>query len=531
MTTTSIRPHTHNQQPQFAGKKNLKQAGFIALMLGSAGGAAALQNNSHGLGLNHPAHSKNLTDTFNYNALSKPLSPQKLAQMEALIHSNEDMALTEGKPSRKLLQAATNPLDEFPPLYLQDDAEDVQAREFLKKPPFVPKNTDLLGHFSYPESRPYYSAPVKAMSEAELKAGLEKSLTQRFDGNTSKAKKAAQLFDDPVLKTKVPNPQLRAAIVNLVKTAGKGAIDVYKGDVFEEVKHDDFSGKPYENGHGVSILLPGNTKRSILIDANFKGEDFRVLSPLMVHEAVHQDNTSTDTEELIADTLQSLVHGQLLAEEPSLAKAGTEISRLNNARLFSYINSRDSKGNMRIFNDQSKIVMPNSNKPNTNFGSFRNIETLEDAQITPGSEYLKSALKAITGKDVPDPYLDGETLDLLDKNQHSLKPATILKIAKALDLDVGEVASIPAAAPADQPTPAPKKPVPSAVPKTPTNKPTQAQSASETPAPTNSQSAESSPAPLEEALPPVVSSAASSISLPKKVLLALGIGAGALGMA
>ncbi|WP_373531433.1 hypothetical protein [Vampirovibrio sp.] len=530
--TTSIRPHTHTQQPQFAGKKNLKQAGFIALMLGSAGGAAALQNNSHGLGLNNPAHSKNLTDAFHYNPLNKPLSPQKLAQMEALIHGNEDMALTEGKPSRKLLQTTTNPLDEFPPLYLQDDAEDVKAREFLKKPPFVPKNIDLLGHFSYPESRPYYSAPVKAMSEAELKAGLEKSLTQRFDGNASKAKKAAQLFDDPILKAKVPNPQLRAAIVNLVKTAGKGAIDVYKGDVFEGVKHDDFSGKPYENGDGVSILLPGNTKRSILIDQKYQYEDFRVLSALMVHEAVHQDNISTDTEELIADTIQNLVYGQQLAEDPSLAKVGTQMARSNNGKLISYINSRDSQGTMRIFSDQGKIVMPKStDRPQTSFSAFRGIDSLEDAEFTPGDDYIKSALKAITGKDVPNPNIDGETLDLLDKNQHSLKPATILKIAKALDLDVGEVASIPSPA-AAQPAPAPKQPVPvPSAAKTPAKAPADKPVASEAAAPANSQSVASSPAALAEPPAPVVSSAASSISLPKKVLLALGIGAGALGMA
>ena len=45
------------------------------------------------------------------------------------------------------------------------------------------------------------------------------------------------------------------------------------------------------------------------------------------HEALHQNLTAPQREELMASSIDTLTYGQFVEEDPSIAQSGTELSR------------------------------------------------------------------------------------------------------------------------------------------------------------------------------------------------------------
>lgn len=140
---------------------------------------------------------------------------------------------------------------------------------------------------------------------------------------------------------------------------------------------------------------PGSTRPEIVFNQRYQFEDFRLLTPTMGHEPLHQDPAVSNKEELIANALDTLIHGQLLLKDPELATSGTELARGLNTDFTARINTRDQQGNIRLFTSTG-LIFPESGSSAPSFGSF--FEPLGDS--TAGNLVLKQELQKAVGKGV-----------------------------------------------------------------------------------------------------------------------------------
>lgn len=422
---TPIRPHT----PQFAGepkKTHAKKAGLLGLLLASAGGASALPANNNGLALKG-SHNNTASDAFAYIAKTASSQEEQSGGLRTLL-------------SRQSLPDDYTSFDDAPPLYLKDDADDVKARELLKKPAFRPTDIDLFNPSVYPDASPMELAPVTEANEDKIKASLLETLTKRFRGDADKAKKAMKVFDDKDLKEIMPDPKLRAALVNLRGTTGRSAIDVIRNGTYPSVRFAEIDPVKANPNRTIAYVVvpPGKTKQEVHFNTRYQGEDFRLLSDTMAHEALHQDTLGHEAEELINGALDTTVYAQQLLENPELAYLGTELPRRSNTKILPRINGRDEEGNPRLFMPAGSNTTPDG-ATTKDFGSYYGFSRLRNVRpASPGNAHLQAMLKAVTGEDINKPNFDVKTATLLDENLKSLKPGQLVELAKILKLDINE---------------------------------------------------------------------------------------------
>jgi hypothetical protein len=303
----------------------------------------------------------------------------------------------------------------------------------LKKPPFKPTDVNMFNPSVYPTAKAMAPAPAKTMTDTQVKAELTKTFNKRFNNNSQQVQQAVALMDDPALKKVVPDPRLRGAIVNLKGTAGEGAIQAYRNGTYSSVKFA--SNLPAGSNAIAQVLTPAGKKPELVVNSRYQGENFQLLTNTMAHEALHQDSAVTPTEEAIGNTMDSLIYGKLVTENPSLAQTGTELSRRLNTLVMGRLNSRDANGNLRVFTAKSN-VLPGSNRTFPNFASMLNYpSTASKTDSTPGNAVLADMIKRVTGQTVSNPRFDANTLNLLDKGQIVMNPVELVNLAKALKLN------------------------------------------------------------------------------------------------
>lgn len=306
------------------------------------------------------------------------------------------------------------------------------ATTTLKKPPFKPTDVNMFNPSVYPTAKAMAPAPAKTMTDIQVKAELTKTFNKRFNNNSQQVQQAVALMDDPALKAVVPDPRLRGAIVNLKGTAGEGAIQAYRNGTYGAVK---FGTNLPSTMTIAQVQTPAGKKPEVIVNSRYQGENFQLLTNTMAHEALHQDSAVTPTEEAISNTMDSLIYGKLVTENPSLAQSGTELARRLNTLMLGRLNSRDANGNLRVFTAQSN-VLPGSNQTFPNFASLLNYpSTASKTDSTPGNAVLTDMIKKVTGQTVASPKFDANTLNLLDKGQIVMSPVELVSLAQALKLN------------------------------------------------------------------------------------------------
>ena len=345
-------------------------------------------------------------------------------------------------------------------------ASDTTATDTLKQPPFAPTNTSLLAPFLYggPGASPPTSGPS---DEATLRQQLGDLLEQRFPNNPKTVRHALALFDSSETKQKVSDPRLRAAVVGLKGTAGEPGMQGLLNGAFSTVRFVTESDiiaafgssdcgciaavVPYSDGH-LEVWVPDTLQY----------EDFRQHIPAMAHEALHrsfEDGVADPRhEELIANSVDALIYGQLLLENPELATSGTEIAVSNNTKLMARLNTRDSEGNLRLLASTGNIF-PNSNSYVPHFAVV--FEPL--GEPTRGSRVLTREVKNVVGRHVTLPKrvnFNDKTVKRLDRRQALLTDAQIVKLAKILKLDTSPPSSTVQAQRVQEETEASEQPVP-----------------------------------------------------------------------
>jgi|GEM_PF-1581173 len=322
------------------------------------------------------------------------------------------------------------------------DLSTQDATQILKCPPFIPTNHSLFTPEVYPDAPPMPSTPTpgKAQSETDITAQLSKSFALRFDEDQKAAQEAAKLFDDPQLKALVPNPSLRGALVFLQGTPAESAIEVVKNGTYASVDFADFGKKNI-----VAAIEPapnGTGKPKLLFNDRYQHEDFRQFAPLWVHETKHQDKADSAREERISRAMATLIYGLAIAEDPTLAQSGTELSRKQNTEFKARLDSRDADGNLRLFTSQGNVYpgcapgkeLSNYGAAFTQIGPDTTNGTIQDS--SPGNDALRQDLERITGLSLDHADFDALTEQNLDTHQIALSPEQLVSAgANALQLN------------------------------------------------------------------------------------------------
>jgi hypothetical protein len=308
-----------------------------------------------------------------------------------------------------------------------------KAIDILKRPPFAPTDVNLFSPQTYSSAPPLQPAAAKPLNEAQIRGQLTSTLAARLR-NCNDIQAGLAVYNDPAIKSTVPDPRLRAALTSLKGTPGEASIESIKNGDFKEVGFKDLpddiialSQRPTTAGE----------KPSIFFNTRYQHEDFRLLAPILLHETLHSDSNSSGREERINTTLETMVYGQFALENPNLAKTGTELARRHNTRLMAVLNSRNSDGQLRPFTAQAGNVFPGG-RPLNNFGdafTTQSGQPLSDS--SPGNATLQKVLKAVTGVNVQNAGFDAATDNVIDQNQIMFSPNKLVQLAKTLKLDIG----------------------------------------------------------------------------------------------
>jgi hypothetical protein len=307
-------------------------------------------------------------------------------------------------------------------------AQAQSAEDILKQPPFEPTDVDLFDPGVYSGASSPQPDPSGPTDEATLRQQLSDLLEQRYPTSTKNVKKALTIFDDADTKAIVPDPRLRAALVALKGTAGEPAIIGVLDGTYGRV----YFGTPPCGCNPiaeVSPAPPGSDKPEIVFNQRYQYEDFRLLASTMAHEPMHRDLNISKKEELISNSIDTLVYGQFLLEYPELATSGTELARAKNTKLMARLNTRDANGKLRLFTSQGNIF------PGGNFVPYFAAPFEPLGNDTTGNKVLYRELKKVVGKVSKKVNFDDKTLLLLDSRQVLFTDSEIVQLAQILKLD------------------------------------------------------------------------------------------------
>jgi hypothetical protein len=293
------------------------------------------------------------------------------------------------------------------------------------------------------------SVLADAAVEAELTTFLE---TKRLNGLITAAQRdeALALYDDATNRLRVPDHNMRAALVSLTGTFAANAINVYLGNA-------NVTGKPYtivafaETSESAVIAQTRVTSANRLetrIKPTFQGEHFAALSAILAHEAVHQDNTFTIQEESVANVMQDVVYAQQVDTDPTIVNDGTSLVKYLNTQQLALLNSGRAlfpitgvlqgpilQANRGVF--PGGKVVPGGNYVSYNNYVFRQYEARGGVNGTsPGNPTMDEYLTHFTG-DAPAGAFSDTLITRLDANLWPvLTNPMAVRIATALKLTV-----------------------------------------------------------------------------------------------
>jgi hypothetical protein len=152
---------------------------------------------------------------------------------------------------------------------------------------------------------------------------------------------ALSQYNDATNRLRIPNHNLRAALISLTGTSADNAINVYLGTA-------NVTGKPYTiidfaNTSDAAIIaqtrVTSANRLETIIKPTFQGESFVALSAILAHESMHQDNTFTIQEETVANIVQDVTYNEQINADPSVVDDGTSLVKYLNTQQLALLNS------------------------------------------------------------------------------------------------------------------------------------------------------------------------------------------------
>ena len=152
---------------------------------------------------------------------------------------------------------------------------------------------------------------------------------------------ALATYNDATNRLRIPDHNMRAALVSLTGTIAQSAIATFltganaSGQPYTTVAFQETSG----NAIIAETSVLSNGRLRTRIKEGFQGEHFVAISAILAHEALHQDATFTIQEEVIANTFGDIVYAQQLDVDPTVASEGTNLVKLLNTQQLALLNS------------------------------------------------------------------------------------------------------------------------------------------------------------------------------------------------
>lgn len=320
-----------------------------------------------------------------------------------------------------------------------------QAQNILKKAPYTPTDVNLFRTQTYSNAVAYMpaAAPTSPVTATQLKSFVGTKMSQLYKTMnpalssataSSQGQAAANLIDNESLKKYVPDVRLRAAVASLKGTAADGAVGVYQSGAFKSVTFANM-----DPGIIASSQKEADGTQTIKFNSRYQNEDPRLLATTLAHEALHTDGVLSLAEEKTAYELDAMVSGQFALADSTLPSQKTELTQRVNMKLMARMNDRDpNTGNLRTLIASGPNIFPGGT-PAKNFDS---IITANDPNntlksTTPGSAYLRSFLKNVTGKDLGTGVgFNDITLKTIDTSQSLFTLQQLIQINKNLKLNV-----------------------------------------------------------------------------------------------
>jgi hypothetical protein len=234
----------------------------------------------------------------------------------------------------------------------------------LSHRPFEPVDKDM--YFVY-ATRPPATGPVLTEQQA---AQLLRTYADADPWVVTD--RAMAVFNDTSLRRKVQNPAISAAIAALNGyPGGNAAINFYTQGTtaggLPKVASIKYGPRPSQ---GVIIKAEVNSAGEMFytIDDRLIAENPFLLTPLLLHEAIHQDNQVGREEEIVAMVFQSLFTLLQLKHHPDLALLKTELSQSNATWAMGLFNGGE-EGKLGILGSNG-YLFPSSQSLATSFVSL-----------------------------------------------------------------------------------------------------------------------------------------------------------------
>jgi len=177
------------------------------------------------------------------------------------------------------------------------------------------------------------STNFKAFMDKKVAAGLISQATEDT---------AMKRFNNTTVKQIIPDANLRAAMLSLYGTIGEPAIAAMLDGQNLTGKNQtivDFSTDVAANAEVAETLVLSNGRLRTLFKTSYAGEPFQALSAKLAHESVHQDSDDNQNEEVVANTVETMVYAQQLLVDSSFATAGTTLIKSDNDKLLALLDS------------------------------------------------------------------------------------------------------------------------------------------------------------------------------------------------
>jgi hypothetical protein len=291
------------------------------------------------------------------------LSTSLTAQRKVTVHIIDAKVLSvdvtgDGVADRQLLEITTDRLMRkggqiwfYPGAYTDDQGNtNVEHRTFTRKGLSKERFT-MASRAFHPTNPNRFTSDIFAASaspsglsidvpEATVTATLDGFLQKKVAANTiTQAQKdqAMALYNSDAAKARVGNANLRAAIVSLTGTFAEAAVANFFGPNYLVVAFLDPGDPSVEVAKTTARETDGRLRT--IFRPEYDGEPFQVLSAWVAHEALHQDNDFKLQEEVIANTIGTMVNMQQAQADPGYLRVGSKLVNKENEKILAWINS------------------------------------------------------------------------------------------------------------------------------------------------------------------------------------------------
>jgi hypothetical protein len=214
--------------------------------------------------------------------------------------------------------------------------DDLTAR--LAAPPRVPRDPDLFSSNTlfgepgiYPQGAPMVPAVGAATGSAAAVTALDAVGVHH----------AGERMGDPALAARVPDPGPRAGLLVLSVTAAAPVLDAFLAGTTRV----DHVGLGVTASPGRIVGPPATADADAddgvrVVNERYRAEVPTLLAGSLAHDLLWTGPGAGQYEEVVLHALVALVHLQLLARDPALARTGTELARRQNSLAITLLNSR-----------------------------------------------------------------------------------------------------------------------------------------------------------------------------------------------